>query len=147
MRTQEGSMTQGYETIHLSDIPEPEYEPEPGDPYWRPIRIHFGIQAFGTNAYVARAAGDQIIVEHAEAEESGTRHEELYVVVSGHATFTVDGEDVDAPAGTLLYVSDPGSRRGAVAHEAGTTVLCFGGTPGEAFSVSPWEQKYEAGAS
>lgn len=136
----------GYEAIHVKDIPGLVYEEEPGEADWKPIRIHFGIQSFGTNAYVARAAGDTVIGEHSEVEESGTRHEELYVVASGRATFTVGGEDVDAPAGTLLYVRDPGVTRAAVAQEAGTTVLCFGGTPGEAFSVSPWEQKYGADA-
>jgi hypothetical protein len=49
---------------------------------------------------------------------------------------------VKAPAGTFVYVPDPGSIRSAVANEAGTTILCLGGTPGEAFGVSPWEQKY-----
>jgi hypothetical protein len=136
----------GYEVRHLSEIPEPQYEKEPGDPDWRPIRIHFGIQSFGANAYVARAVGDQIVGEHSETDESGTRHEELYVVSSGHAIFTVDGEEIDAPAGTLVYVREPEARRGALAREAGTIVFCFGGTPGEAFSVSPWEQKYEAHA-
>ena len=28
-------------------------------------------------------------------------------VVSGHAVFTVDGQDVDAPVGTLVFVRDP----------------------------------------
>jgi hypothetical protein len=139
-------MAQAYEAIHISDIPEPEYAKEADEPDWRPVRIHFGIRSFGTNAYVARAAGDQVITEHNETDESGTRHEELYVVASGHATFTVGSEQVDAPAGTFVYVPDPGTMRSAVAREEGTTVLCFGGTPGEAFEVSPWEQKYEAQA-
>lgn len=136
----------GYEVVHLSEIPDPAPEKKAGEPDWRPIRIHLGIQSFGTNAYVARAAGDTIVEEHSESEESGSRHEELYVVADGHAVFTVEGEEIDAPAGTLLYVPDPEATRSAVARERGTTVLCFGGTPGEAFSVSPWEQKYEAHA-
>lgn len=135
-----------YTSVHISQVPEPQYEPQPGDPEWRPLRMHLGITAFGTNAYVARAAGDQVVGEHSETEESGTRHEELYFVAEGHATFTVAGEEVDAPAGTLVYVPDPDTKRGAVAHVAGTTVLCFGGTPGEAFTVSPWEEKYDPNA-
>jgi quercetin dioxygenase-like cupin family protein len=81
--------------------------------------------------------------EHDEIEHSGTKHEELYYVSTGSATFTVEGETVEAPAGTFVYVPDPASIRSAVAHGAGTTILCLGGTPGEAFGVSPWEQKYD----
>ena len=135
-----------YAVVHIDEIPELEYEEDPGEAAWKPVRIHLGIRAFGTNAYVARRAGDQVIGEHSETEESGTRHEELYVVVSGLATFTIGGEEVEAPAGTLVYVPDPDTHRGAVVNEDGTTVICFGGTPGEAFTVSPWEQKYEARA-
>jgi hypothetical protein len=136
-------MAQACEAIHISEIPEPEYDKEADDCDWRPVRIHFGIRSFGTNAYVARAPGDRVVGEH---NETDTRHEELYLVASGHATFIVGGEQMDAPAGTFVYVPDPDTMRSAVAREAGTTVLCFGGTPGEAFEVSSWEQKYEAQA-
>jgi tetratricopeptide (TPR) repeat protein len=76
-----------------------------------------------------------VIAEH--NENSG--HEELYVVVAGHATFTVNGKEIDAPAGTLVFVGDPVAKRAAVAAEAGTTVLVVGGTPGEAFRPRSWE--------
>jgi len=46
---------------------------------WRPVRRHFGIGAFGVNAYTAGAAGQRVVEEH--REEDG--HEELYVIVSG----------------------------------------------------------------
>jgi tetratricopeptide (TPR) repeat protein len=101
---------------------------------WRPVRRHFDIQAFGVNAYTAEEAGQRVVEEH--REEGG--HEELYVVVSGRATFTVDGEDHDAPAGTLVQCP-PGTPRGAVAAEAGTTVLGIGAKPGEVFKPSGWE--------
>jgi mannose-6-phosphate isomerase-like protein (cupin superfamily) len=132
-----------FEAIHIEDIPEPEHEKSPDEPDWRPVRIHFGITSFGTNAYTARKAGQLLVEEHSESEESGTRHEELYFVATGHAKFVVAGEKVDAPAGTFVYVPDPDAFRSAVAAADQTTVLCFGGTPGEAFSVSPWEQKHD----
>ena len=72
--------------------------------------------------------------------------EELYVVVAGHATFAVAGEEVDAPAGTLVFVRDPALRRAAVAHEAGTTLLCVGGRPGQPFRISTWEYSRRAQA-
>jgi hypothetical protein len=135
-----------YTVVHIDEIPEPAHDKEPGEADWKPVRVHLGIQAFGTNAYVARRAGDQVVGEHNEVEDSETRHEELYLVLSGRATFTIGAEDVDAPAGTLVYVRDPDTNRGAVAREDGTRVICFGGTPGEAFAVSAWERKYEAHA-
>ncbi len=108
---------------------------------WTPIRGHFGIESFGVNSWTASAAGDEVINDHNE-ERSG--HEELYVVVSGRATFTVDGKEVDAPAGTLIFVNEPGAQRKAVAAEAGTTVLAIGAKPGEAYKPLGWEWSAEA---
>jgi hypothetical protein len=102
---------------------------------WSPIRRELGIQAFGVNAWSAKDAGATLIQEH--DEDSG--HEELYVVVSGRATFTVDGDEIDAPAGALVFVPDPTSKRAAVAVEPGTTLLVVGAKPGEPFHPMPWE--------
>ena len=101
---------------------------------WRPVRRHFDIRAFGCNAYTADEAGRRVVEEH--REEGG--HEELYVVVSGRATFMLEGEEHDAPAGTLVHCP-PGTLRGAVAAEPGTTVLGIGAKPGEVFQPSGWE--------
>jgi mannose-6-phosphate isomerase-like protein (cupin superfamily) len=101
---------------------------------WRPIRRHFDIQAFGVNAYTAEEAGHRVVEEHREQDG----HEELYLVVSGRARFTLDGEEHDAPAGTLVHCP-PGTLRGAVAEEPGTTVLGIGAKPGEVFQPSGWE--------
>jgi hypothetical protein len=131
-----------YEAVQIDRMPELRYDDQPEGTHWHPIRIHFGIQSFGTNAFSADR-GQPVVIEHRETEESGTEHEELYYVSEGRASFTIEGEEVDAPAGTFVYVSDPGAMRGAVAEEDGTAILCFGGTPGEAFSVSPWERKYD----
>ena len=99
------------------------------------MRKTLGLTAFGINAYTAASAGDEVVEDHTE-EPSG--HEELYAVVSGHATFTVDDEEVDAPAGTLVFLGDPKQKRHAIAKEAGTTVLAIGGVPG-AHEISAWE--------
>jgi tetratricopeptide (TPR) repeat protein len=104
----------------------------------RPVRLHFGINSFGINAYSARA-GERVIEEHDELGHGAGRHEELYFVATGHAAFELGGEEVDAPAGTVVFVRDPAVRRGAVAKEADTTVLVVGGVPGRAFEPSPWE--------
>jgi quercetin dioxygenase-like cupin family protein len=113
----------------------------PGQAQWHTIRRTLGVSAFGINAWTATEDGQQIIGEHDEA--SGEAHEELYVVLSGHATFTIDGDQVDAPTGTFVHVPDPTVKRGA-AGSAGTTVLVVGAKPGEAFTPSQWERSAEA---
>jgi hypothetical protein len=103
----------------------------------RPIRAHFGIRSFGINAWIGREVGDRIINEHDEAEEQGG-HEELYLVQAGRARFELDGGQVDAPAGTLVYV-EQGVKRTAFAEEPGTTIIAVGGTPGEVYVPEGFE--------
>jgi quercetin dioxygenase-like cupin family protein len=122
----------------LDELPGPSI---PGQAKWHTIRRTLGVSAFGINAWTATEDGQQIIGEHDEA--SGEAHEELYVVLSGHATFTLDGDEVDAPAGTFVHVPAPSVKRGA-AGSAGTTVLVVGAKPGEAFTPSQWERSAEA---
>lgn len=107
---------------------------------WKPIRKTLGVTAFGINAYTAAAAGDEVVEDHTETQNG---HEEIYAVIAGHAAFTVDGEDIDAPAGTFVYLDDPAQRRHAIAKEAGTTVLAIGGVPGTHES-SAWEYFFPA---
>jgi mannose-6-phosphate isomerase-like protein (cupin superfamily) len=133
-----------HNAAHIAEIPSP-VEAEPGSYVWKPIRHHFGVRSFGVNLNIGPAAGDWVIEEHTEVEASGTRHEELFFVSAGRATFEVDGESVDAPAGTFVFVPDPAVRRGARAVEPGTTVLAIGGEPGVAYTVSDWESKYFPG--
>jgi hypothetical protein len=108
---------------------------------WRPIRRRFALGAFGINAYSSAQAGGEVVEEHTE-EQLG--HEEVYVVVRGHATFHLDGNDLDAPAGTLVVLKDPSVKRGATARDADTLVLAVGGKPGEAFTPSVWESYFSA---
>jgi tetratricopeptide (TPR) repeat protein len=127
----------GYEVARLEEIRGPRsrhgYD-------WHPIRRHFGIRAFGANANVAREAGDVVVDEHDEAPgRPDGGQQELYVVLRGRATFELDGERVDAPAGTLVFVGDPAVRRAATAAEPDTAVLVLGGRPGSAFRPSAWE--------
>ena len=113
-------------------------------PRWAMVRSHFGISAFGVNAYVAGEPGVAVIGEHDELGNSAGHHEELYFVADGHAKFTVNGDEIDAPAGTFVFVRDPAAKRGAVATEAGTTVIIVGAKPGEAFTPSAWERSAPA---
>jgi tetratricopeptide (TPR) repeat protein len=132
----------GYAVTHLDEID----EMDDGRCPYRPVRHHFGITAFGVNAWTARDAGDRIINEHDESEEN----EELYLVQQGRAVFELDGERLDAPAGTFVFAR-PGVKRTAFAEEPGTTIVAVGGTPGEAYEPHGWElwaplrPLYEAG--
>jgi len=116
-----------------------------GVPY-RPVRHHFGIASFGVNSFTGRKAGDRIINEHSEEDDQ----EELYLVLQGRATFELNGERVDAPAGTLVF-AEPGVKRTAFADEDGTTIVVVGGKPGKAYEVlgfeawAPFHGLYEAG--
>ena len=107
-----------------------------------PVRQALGISAFGINGFSADA-GERLIEEHREDGGGAGRHEELYVVIRGRATFTVDGEELDAAAGTLVLVP-PGSLRGAMATEDRTLALVIGNPPGAAGPISPWERYFVA---
>ena len=135
----------GFTAVHLEEIE----EFTDGRCPWRPVRHHLGITSFGINAWTAREAGDRIINEHDEAEEQD-QQEELYLVQQGRARFELDGEPVDAPAGTLVFAR-PSVRRTAFAEEPNTTIVVVGGRPGHAYEPSGWEvwapfrPLYEAG--
>ena len=94
------------------------------------LREPLGIHSFGINARTAGEDGT-LVNEH---DEGVGGQEEVYVVLDGTATFEIDGETVDAPAGTFVSVP-PGVRRKATGD---ATVLVVGGTPGEAYQGLDW---------
>jgi len=112
-----------------------------GELHWKPIRRTLGIEAFGINAYTGDKVGDDVVERHTEQTLG---HQEAYVVLAGRATFELDDETLDAPAGTVVFLRDPSVRRYATAAEPGTTVLAIGGKPGEAYTPSAWEWYFEA---
>jgi mannose-6-phosphate isomerase-like protein (cupin superfamily) len=125
-------------SVHLDEL---DSIPGPGSLTWHPVRARLGIRAFGCNAYTAKQVGDDVVEPHTES--SDYNHEELYFVARGRATFRLDEETIDAPAGTYVFVPDTATHRHAVAAEPDTTVLSFGGPP--TFTPSPWEWYYRAG--
>jgi mannose-6-phosphate isomerase-like protein (cupin superfamily) len=110
---------------------------------WLRLRKALDVKACGVNAYGAEK-GKRVIEEHDELGSAAGRHEELYLVVRGHARFELDGDEIDAPVGTAVFVRDPAVRRGAHAEEDGTLVLVAGGAPGHAYEVSIWEEAADA---
>jgi tetratricopeptide repeat protein/AraC-like protein len=130
-------MPEPFKVAHLDEL---ERVPGPDTLTWLPVRAHFDLRAFGTNAYVAEAEGDDVVEPHTENPKFA--HQELYFVARGVARFEIDGESFEAPSGTYVFVPDPASHRHAVAVEAGTTVLSFGGPP--SFEPSAWESWFRA---
>jgi hypothetical protein len=110
------------------------------------VRRALGIGAFGVNVFRAAAVGGRVIEDHDELVGAAGGHEELYVVLTGRATFTLDGAEHDAPAGTLVSVTDPATRRGAIAAVPDTTVLVIGGVAGAAYAPGAWEATFAAQA-
>ncbi|MGL6280500.1 MAG: TPR end-of-group domain-containing protein [Gaiella sp.] len=133
-------MNDRWRVLGLDDVPGFADE---GRARWHMVRSSLGIEAFGVNAWTATADGQELIAEHDELGLGAGRHEELYVVLAGAARFVLDGEEVAAPAGTIVHVPDPGVRRAATGDE-GTTVLAIGAARGEPFAVSSWERSAEA---
>jgi tetratricopeptide (TPR) repeat protein len=129
---------------HLTEMELPANPDHPEWPRWSTVRDHFGIRSFGVNAWTASEAGGRLIDEHDELGPRAGGHEELYFVARGHAVFTVNEEEVDAPTGTFVFVRDRAAKRSAVAKEPETTVLVAGGKRGEAFEISPWERSAPA---
>ena len=124
----------GYKATHLDDIAAEKW------PYWAPIRHHFGLKAFGINAWRG-APGDEVIKRH---QHEGSDEEELFIVLSGRATFTIAGEELDAPAGTCVSVTDANAERVAVAAEPDTVVLSIGSERGKPYEGG-WDSNYLEG--
>jgi tetratricopeptide (TPR) repeat protein len=127
----------GYEIARIDELES--YPVDDEGLTWRPIRRRFDIRSFGVNAYTADRAGQRVVEEHREQDG----HEEMYVVLTGRATFTLGGDEHDAPAGTFVHCL-PGTLREAVATEPGTTVMGIGAKPGVVFEPSPWEDVFVA---
>lgn len=112
------------------------------------VRRRLGITSFGIQAFRA-PTGVDVVREHDETLLGEAGQEELYVVLSGTATFEIDSESFDAPAGSLVRVA-PAAKRKATAKDEGATILVVGGTPGKPYEPAPEEaaeafQAYNAG--
>jgi tetratricopeptide (TPR) repeat protein len=113
-----------------------------GDRVFIRLRRTLDIGAFGAGASFQAKAGEEVVGEHDELGPGADGQEELYVVVQGSATFTVDGEDVEAPQGTVVFVQ-PGTTRKAVATSDETIVLAVGGRRGEAYRLPPGAELFD----
>ena len=131
-------MTAPFSVLHLDDVDAIDV----AGVHYLPLRHELGTTGFSINAFRAEA-GQLLVEEHDETGDNAGRQEELYAVVAGRATFTVAGQEIDAPAGTIVFVRDPATRRAAVAREAGTVALAIGGRTGT-YEASPFEFTFRA---
>jgi quercetin dioxygenase-like cupin family protein len=127
-----------YEVVHVDEL---DAVPVAEGLVWRPVRRRLDVHAFGVNAYTSEEVGGQVVEDHTESQLG---HEEIYLVLRGSATFTLDGEVVELGAGSLVHISDPTVRRVAHSREPETTVLALGGKPGEPYEISAWEAMFAA---
>jgi hypothetical protein len=145
--------TAPYGSVRLTDVAT-QAQIDPGnidntDCDFHLVRRHFEVAAFGVNAAVGNA-GDEMVVPHHEADDEENRtngHQELFVVMTGHAAFTVAGDRIDAPSGTLVFIRDPALIRSATALADATTILMVGGPVGTPYTVSRWERALPADES
>jgi len=126
--------------MNMAHVDELEAVELPDGFVWRPVRRHFGIRAFGVNAYTPGATG-QVVEEHTE-EQLG--HQEMYLVLRGRVRFTVDGDEHELGAGQLVFLRDPSLRRSGVAVSDDAVVLAVGGKPGVPHEISAWEYFFVA---
>ncbi len=140
--------TAPYGSVRFTDV-DTLAEVDPGNPDINDgpqhlVRRHFDVRAFGVTAATG-STGDVMSEPHHEADDEANEtngHEELFAVMTGHAVFTVDGEEIDAPAGTLVFVRDPAVIRSACAIADGTSILSVGGPVGVPYEVSRWEASF-----
>ena len=121
----------GYKATHIDEIAAEKW------PYWAPIRHHFDVKAFGINAWRG-STGDEVIKKHDHADSN---EEEIFLVLSGRATFTIGGDEIDAATGTCVCISDANLERVAIAQEPDTVVLSIGSERGKAYEGG-WDTSY-----
>ena len=124
-------MSDGYRILDLATMESFPYHQRDGQKLL-PVQRALDYRVAGINGWIGDT-GELLVPKHAEDSDS----EELYVVVQGHATFTVDGTEVDAPAGTLLHLQ-PGEWREAVSAAPGTIVVAIGARIGHAYEPQGW---------
>jgi quercetin dioxygenase-like cupin family protein len=95
------------------------------------IRRALGTTAFGINEIRLPPGAEGL-----EHDESETGHEEVYIVIGGGGTFTIDGEAVPVVAGDYLRV-DPDARRIVVAGDDGIAFVAVAGRPRPEYDGRP----------
>jgi uncharacterized cupin superfamily protein len=101
---------------------------------WQRLNDAMGVNAFGLNAIVCEP-GEQFDIAHDEAD---TGHQEVYVVVSGRAEFTIGDQRIEAGPGTVVSAPDPAATRSYRALAPDTRIVCVGAAPAGASGFGEW---------
>ena len=112
----------GYDLLDVNDL-----EGEGPGGAVRFVRRRLNASAFGINWYDLLPG--TVGREHDETESG---QEEVYVIVKGSGTMTIDGEVVPLRTGTFVRV-DPTSTRVPTAGDAGLTFVAVGSPPGRTY--------------
>jgi quercetin dioxygenase-like cupin family protein len=100
---------------------------------WSLIRRSLDLKSFGMNL-VEIAPGDRI-PEHDETERD---QEEVFIVLAGHATMIVAGQEHRAPAGTFACVDPELSRTVVNAGDAPVTLLIVSAPRTSGYEPADW---------
>ncbi|HXF30426.1 MAG TPA: cupin domain-containing protein [Solirubrobacterales bacterium] len=100
---------------------------------WMLARKALGTSAFGFNLVEIEPGG--ALPEH---DEAGSGQVELYIVLEGEATISVDGEQTAAPAGTFASLDPESTRTLMNRSEEPVVALLVGVLPGEGYQPPGW---------
>jgi uncharacterized cupin superfamily protein len=95
---------------------------------FKPVGSTLGVTSFGVNVE-SFPQGHEAYPEH---DHSADGQEEVYYVISGQATLTIDGEEHKLGPGSIAYVP-PGHARRFTTPDGSVQLLAIGGTPGSSF--------------
>ena len=96
-----------------------------GNCTWHLVRKALDLEVFGINLVEIGPGGQ--IPEHSESESGQI---EVFAILDGRAKFRLDGEDYEAPAGTLVRM-DPGVTRTIVNDSDAPVTALLIGVPGD----------------
>ncbi len=100
---------------------------------WILARRALGTAAFGYNLVEIEPGG--ALPEH---DEAGSGQVEVYFVLEGEATVSIDGAEIAAPAGTFASI-EPGSARTLMNRsDTPVTALLIGVVPNEGYTPPGW---------
>lgn len=100
---------------------------------WLLARKALGTSAFGFNLVEIEPGG--ALPEH---DEGNSGQVELYIVLEGEATISVDGQDLPAPAGTYASLDPSSARTLKNESEETVTALLIGVLPNDGYRPPGW---------
>jgi len=101
----------------------------------RKARAELGATSFGMSIEEFPAGYDG----YPNHDHTHDDQEEVYVVLAGSATMSVEGEQFEIDPETIVRVG-PSARRKLVSGADGLRLLVLGGVPGKAYEPPEWSQ-------